>query len=126
MRDRVLAARLALAVAVVTAVAGTALAAARADPAAALATALAGAAVVAAAGLVLLRQRGAPEPDVQLVGLVRRHRNRQGDRREEEDRPGGPAGPRPAPARCGQANRVPCPRALSCAALLAGLVPLLT
>ncbi|MGW0822501.1 transmembrane transport protein [Streptomyces sp. NPDC002845] len=56
-RDRVLGARLALVVTVVTGVAGTALAAARATAAGTLATALAGVALVATAGLVLVRAR---------------------------------------------------------------------
>ncbi|UYQ63583.1 transmembrane transport protein [Streptomyces peucetius] len=54
-RDRVLGARLALAVTVVTGAAGTALAAARATTAGALATALAGVALIGAAALVLVR-----------------------------------------------------------------------
>ncbi|MEW2634782.1 transmembrane transport protein [Streptomyces sp. NPDC048389] len=56
-RDRVLGARLGLAVTVVTGIAGTALAAVRATTAGTLATALAGAALIGAAGLVLVRAR---------------------------------------------------------------------
>ncbi|MFF3402223.1 transmembrane transport protein [Streptomyces sp. NPDC002659] len=70
-RDRVLGARLSLVVTVVTGVAGTALAAARATAAEALATALAGAALVAAAGLVLVRARSRRRELLRLRDALR-------------------------------------------------------
>ncbi|MGW2325269.1 transmembrane transport protein [Streptomyces sp. NPDC001700] len=70
-RDRVLGARLALVVTVVTGVAGTALAAARAAPAEALATALAGVALVGVAGLVLARARSRRRELLRLRDALR-------------------------------------------------------
>ncbi|MBW1599302.1 transmembrane transport protein [Streptomyces sp. JJ38] len=70
--DRVLGARLALLVTVVTCVGGTALAAVRATPAAALATALAGLALVLVAGLVLARARSRRRDLLRLRDTLRR------------------------------------------------------
>ncbi|MGW4686405.1 hypothetical protein ACWEPM_16090 [Streptomyces sp. NPDC004244] len=142
VRDRVLAARLALAVAVVTAVAGTALAAARADPAAALATALAGAAVVAAAGLVLLRARARSRALLRLREALRQQdapRTPMGSsstssgaiatvKETAVKKKTAPVGPLAHALRLrGAGGRtVFLVVALSCAALLAGLVLLLT
>ncbi|KOV67093.1 transmembrane transport protein [Streptomyces sp. AS58] len=71
-RDRVLGARLALVAAVVTGVAGTALAAARASTAEALATALAGLTLVAAAGLLLVRANSRRRELLRLRDALRR------------------------------------------------------
>ncbi|MFI6576336.1 transmembrane transport protein [Nocardiopsis sp. NPDC050513] len=71
-RDRVLGARLALAVTVVTGAAGTALAAARATPTEALTVAVVGAALAVAAGAVLLRARHRRRELLRLRDALRR------------------------------------------------------
>jgi hypothetical protein len=70
-RDRVLGARLALAVTTATSVAGTVLAAVRGTAAGALAVALAGAALVAAAGLLLVRAQSRRRELMRLRDALR-------------------------------------------------------
>ncbi|MDH2391132.1 transmembrane transport protein [Streptomyces sp. HNM0663] len=69
--DRVLGARIAFVTTLVTGVAGTALAAARAGVAEALATALAGVVLVAAAGLVLIRAQSRRRELLRLRDALR-------------------------------------------------------